>query len=431
MSKPSEARQDSSRKTYAVEPAEFLHDLFMIGLAAADPLRAVPPHLPAPPKGRTVVIGAGKAAAAMAKAVEDHWPNDSLSGLVVTRYDYGKPTRTIEVLEAAHPVPDEAGEQACQLIFKQLEGLTKDDLVLALISGGGSALLSAPAPCLGSTEKRALNKALLKSGASIHEMNCVRKHLSAVKGGQLALAATPAQLLTLVISDVPGDDPRTVASGPTLPDPSTQMQALAVIDRYGIPVSDTVRAWLNDPAHETPKPDNPAFASHQVKVISSAKDTLAAAADFATRSGVTPLVLGDDLEGEARLVGQEHAAKAIKLAAMAPCVLLSGGETTVTVKGTGKGGRNAEYLLAAMIAAAGNPHIYGLACDTDGIDGSENNAGAAFTPAMWQQAQERGLDPQTYLDNNDAYSFFEALGGLVVTGPTCTNVNDFRALLVL
>lgn len=430
MSKPSEARQDSS-KPYAVEPAEFLHDLFVIGLAAADPLRVVPPHLPAPPKGRTIVIGAGKAAAAMAKAVEDHWPNEAMSGLMVTRYDYGQPTRKIEVLEAAHPVPDEAGEQACQLIFKQLEGLTKDDLVLALMSGGGSALLSAPAPCLGSTEKRALNKALLKSGATIHEMNCVRKHLSAVKGGQLALAATPAQLITLVISDVPGDDPRTVASGPTLPDPTTQAQALAIIDRYQIPVSETVRAWLNDPANETPKPENPAFTEHQVKVIARAADALAAAADFATKSGVTPLILGDDIEGEAQIVGQEHTAKAIRMAAMAPCILLSGGETTVTVKGSGKGGRNAEYLLAAMIAAAGNPRIYGLACDTDGIDGSEDNAGAVFTPAMWAQAQAQGLDPQAYLDNNDAYSFFAALGGLVVTGPTCTNVNDFRAILVL
>ncbi|QQG35178.1 MAG: glycerate kinase [Micavibrio aeruginosavorus] len=430
MSKLSEIRQEE-RKNYIVEPAEFLRDLFMVGLAAADPLKTVPPHLPAPPKGRTIVIGAGKAAAAMAKAVEDHWPSDNIEGLVVTRYDYGQSTRKIEVLEAAHPVPDDAGETACRMIFKKLEGLNRDDLVLALMSGGGSALLSAPAPCLSSAEKRTLNKALLKSGATIHEMNCVRKHLSAVKGGRLALASAPAKLVTLVISDVPGDDPRTVASGPTLPDPTTQVQAQAIIDRYQIPVSAAVRAWLQDNAHETPKPDNKAFIDHEVRVISSAKDALAAAADFATKSGVTPLILGDDLEGEARTVGQEHMAKALKLAEMAPCLLLSGGETTVTVKGNGKGGRNAEYLLAAMIAAQGSPRVYGLACDTDGIDGSENNAGAFFTPAMWQAARSLGLDAQAYLDNNDAYSFFEKLGGLIVTGPTCTNVNDFRAILVL
>lgn len=430
MSKPSEARQ-TDRKSYIVAPAEFLRDLFMVGLAAADPLKTVPPHLPPPPEGRTIVIGAGKAAAAMARAVEDNWPNDRIEGLVVTRYDYGQPTQKIEVLEAAHPVPDESSEQACQRIFKKLENLTENDLVLALMSGGGSALLSAPAKCLSSAEKRALNKALLKSGATIHEMNCVRKHLSAVKGGRLALAALPAQLVTLVVSDVPGDDPRTVASGPTLPDPTTQEQALAIIERYQIPVSAAVKAWLQEPAHETPKPGNPDFASHATKVISSAKDTLAAAADFATKAGVTPLILGEDIEGEARAVGQEHMSKALRLAEMAPCLLLSGGETTVTVKGDGKGGRNAEYLLASMIAAQGHPGIYGLACDTDGIDGSENNAGAFFTPAMWQAAQSLGLDAQAYLDNNDAYSFFEKIDGLIVTGPTCTNVNDFRAILVL
>ncbi len=426
MSKPSEAP-----KKYIVDPAEFLHDLFIVGLAAADPLRAVPPHLPEPPEGRTIVIGAGKAAAAMAKAVEDHWPNDKIEGAVVTRYDYGMQTRKIEVLEAAHPVPDDAGEAACKIITSKLSGLTDKDLVLALISGGGSALLSAPAPCLSSIEKRAINKALLKSGATIHEINCVRKHLSAVKGGQLALKAAPARIVTLVVSDVPGDDPRTVASGPTLPDPTTQAQALEILARYKIDIPDSVKTWLSDPANETPKPDHPAFANYQAKIVSSAKDTLMAASAFAEKAGVTTLVLGDDLEGEARTIGQQHGEKALKYTTMAPCLLLSGGETTVTVAGNGKGGRNTEYLLAAMIAAQGNPHVFGLACDTDGIDGSENNAGAFFTPDMWSKAQEMGLDASAFLTNNDAYSFFEAVGGLIVTGPTCTNVNDFRAILVL
>lgn len=426
MSKPS-----SVEKKYAVQPAEFLNDLFLVGLSAADPLLTVPPHLPTPPKGRTVVIGAGKAAAAMAKAVEDNWPNDRIEGLVVTRYDYGKPTNRIQVLEAAHPVPDDAGEQACQQIFKKLEGLTKDDLVLALISGGGSALLSAPALCLTSQEKRGLNKSLLKSGTTIHEMNCVRKHVSAVKGGQLALAAHPAQVVTLVISDVPGDDPRTVASGPTLPDHTTQAQALGILERYQIEISDAVRAWLSDPKNETPKSDNPIFDGHEVKVISCARDALQAAAEFSRMCGVEPVILGDDIEGEARIVGAGHIQKAVAHAGKAPCVLLSGGETTVTVKGNGKGGRNAEYLLAAMIAANGNPAIHGLACDTDGIDGSETNAGAFFTPDMMAKARAMGLDPVAYLANNDAYSFFEKMGSLIVTGPTCTNVNDFRAILVL
>lgn len=426
MSKPSNAENK-----YIVDPAEFLHDLFIVGLAAADPLRTVPLHLPEPPTGRTIVIGAGKAAASMAKAVEDHWPNDKIEGTVVTRYDYGVPTRKIEVLEAAHPVPDDAGESACKIITEKLEGLTENDLVLVLISGGGSALLSAPAPCLTSIEKRAINKALLKSGATIHEMNCVRKHLSAIKGGQLALKAAPARIVTLVISDVPGDDPRTVASGPTLPDATTQSQALEIITRYKIDISEGVRSWLSDPANETPKPDNTVFAKNQVKVVSSAKDSLMAASRFAEQGGVTVFVLGDDLEGEARIVGKEQATKALKYTSMAPCLLLSGGETTVTVAGNGKGGRNTEYLLAAMITAQGNPHIYGLACDTDGIDGSENNAGAFFTPDMWDKAKDMGLDASAYLANNDAYSFFEKLGTLIVTGPTCTNVNDFRAILVL
>ncbi len=413
------------------DPEAFLHELFGKALKAADPLKTVPPHLPEKPKGRIIVIGAGKASAAMAKAVEQSWPDAQLEGLVVTRYGYAVPTDKIEIIEAAHPVPDDAGEIACKRILQMVENLTEDDMVLALISGGGSALLSLPAPCLSSQEKREINKALLKSGAPIHEMNCVRKQLSAVKGGRLALAAHPAKVVTLVISDVPGDDPRVVASGPTLPDATSQAQARAVIEKYNIPVSDAVRDWLADPANETPKPGDARFARDEVKLVSCAKGALMEAAAYASSKGIEPVILGDDLEGEARKVGDEHVQLAFKQLSKSPLVLLSGGETTVTVRGSGRGGRNAEYLLAATIAALGHRQLYGIACDTDGIDGSEDNAGAIFTPATLAQAKKAGIDPAAYLADNDAYSFFEAVGGLVMTGPTFTNVNDFRAILVL
>ncbi|MGB9152271.1 MAG: glycerate kinase [Alphaproteobacteria bacterium] len=423
MSKPCDAVRD--------DPAAFLKNIFHAGLAAADPLKTVPLHLPAKPVGRVFVVGAGKAAGSMALAVENAWPDVALSGIVVTQYGYGKPTQKIEVIEASHPIPDDSGERACRRIFQMLEGLTADDLVLCLLSGGGSALLSLPAPCLSSVEKRAINRALIHSGAPIHKINCVRKHLSAIKGGQLARAAFPASVLSLIISDVPGDDPYVVASGPTLPDPTTQAQALDVIDSYHIDVSPAVRAWLADPAHETPKLDDPRLKNVQAKVISCNADMLAAAAAFARQQGIEPIMLGDDVEGEAREVGREHGLMALRCFDRAPCVLISGGETTVTVRGKGKGGRNSEYLLGAVLATGGAERVWGLACGTDGIDGNGGNAGASFSPTTLVQAAKQRIDPQLCLANNDTYSFFQATGELVVTGPTYTNVNDFRALLVL
>lgn len=412
------------------QPEIFLENLFKAGLAAADPRVVLPRYLPDPPKkGRTIVIGAGKAGGAMAKAVEDHW-NDELEGLVVTRYDYSLPTERIKVIEAAHPVPDEAGQQAAIDIRRMVEGLSEDDLVLCLISGGGSALLSAPAPCLSAEEKRALTKKLLKSGATIHEINIVRKHLSLIKGGQLGKAAAPARLHTLLVSDVSGDDPDVIASGPTLPDPSTQAQALAIIEKYRIGITDEIRAYLSDPANETPKPGDAYLESGTVEIIAKARDSLEAAAKYARAQGVEPIILGDAIEGEARAVGAAQVREVLQHKGDRPVVFLSGGETTVTVTGNGRGGRNSEYLLGAVIEAAGQEGLYGLACDTDGIDGMEDNAGAIFTPDIWAQAQQKGLDPATFLHNNDAYSVFEAMGGLIKTGPTFTNVNDFRALLL-
>lgn len=410
------------------DPELFLNALFLTAIAAANPLKVVPPYLPPPPsEGRVIVIGAGKASAAMAKAVEESWVEVPLEGLVVTRYGYGVETSHIKIVEAAHPVPDEAGEQAAKDILRHVQDLTADDLVLCLISGGGSALLSLPAPGITAEEKREINKSLLRSGAPIGEMNCLRKHLSAIKGGRLAEMAAPAKIVTLLISDVPGDDPSVIASGPTIADPSTLAEARAVIDKYNIETSDAVRAYLEDPAHETPKtlPDS------TVKIIAKAQDSLDAAANYAQAQGITPVILGDAIEGEARDVAYKHVQMALKKMGKAPCVLLSGGETTVTIKGKGRGGRNSEYLLSALIAAEGHTQIYGLACDTDGIDGSQDNAGAIFTPDTLRQARQNGLDPAAFLENNDAYSFFEALDGLVVTGPTFTNVNDFRALLVV
>lgn len=413
------------------DPVSFLHEMFRSALSAADPLKVVPPHLPPRPPGRLIVIGAGKASAAMAVAVESHWPDAAMEGIVVTRYGYAMPTQKIKIVEASHPVPDEAGEKACLDIMNMVSGLTEDDTVLALISGGGSSLLSLPAPCLPNDEKRKLNKSLLRSGAAIHEMNCVRKHLSLVKGGRLRLAAHPAKMITLVISDVPGDDPRVVASGPTLPDPSTLEDARRTIEKYRIPASAAVRQWLSDPANETPKPGDPRFTQDECRIVSCARDALAAASTFAESRGIKAVLLGDDIEGEARDVGAGHIRQALKHAGKPPFVLLSGGETTVTMRGNGKGGRNAEYLLSAAMAAEGRGNIYGIACDTDGIDGSEDNAGAIFTPQTLLQASEMGINPVDFLARNDAYSFFARTGGLVVTGPTFTNVNDFRAILVL
>lgn len=411
-----------------------LLDLFRAAVKAVDPLHAIAPHLPQPPKGRTIVIGAGKASARMAEGVERHW-NGPLSGLVVTRYGHGAVTEQVEVIEAGHPVPDEAGHVAAQRMLEMVRGLTADDLVLCLISGGGSALMSLPAKGISVEEKRAVHRALLKSGAPIDEMNCVRKHLSAIKGGQLALACYPAKVVTLVVSDVPGDDPSVVASGPTLADPTTQADALRILDKYRIEVSPAVRALLTDPERETPKPGDPRLQGHRAAIIASAQEALEAAAVAAQDAGYTPLILSNSMEGEARDVAIAHAgiARQVLLHGQPlprPCVILSGGETSVTVRGEGRGGRNAEFALSLAIALQGLRHVYAIACDTDGIDGTEDNAGALIDPCTLTRAARLGLDARAALASNDAYSYFAAMCDLVCTGPTRTNVNDFRAILI-
>ena len=418
----------------AFDPRQFLTHLFHSALAAVDPGQLIARHLPPPPPGRTVVIGAGKAAARMAQAVEQHWQGE-LGGLVVTRYAHGAPTSRIEVVEAGHPVPDEAGVRAATRMLELVRGLTEDDLVLCLMSGGGSALLSLPAPGITVEEKRDINRRLLRSGAPIGEMNCVRRHLSAVKGGRLALACHPARVLTLVVSDVPGDDPAVVASGPTVPDGSSGADALAILRKYGIAVSDAVRAVLADPALAAPRPDDPRLARNETVVIATAQGALDAAAAAARAAGCAPLVLSNSIEGEAREVAIVHAAIARQVIEHgqplpAPCVILSGGETSVTVRGQGRGGRNAEFLLALAIALRGIGRVHAIACDTDGIDGTEDNAGAVLGPDTLARAAASGLDPAAMLADNDGYSLFAALGDLVVTGPTRTNVNDFRAIVV-
>jgi len=417
-----------------MDARKFLLSLWDAALAAADPMRCLPPYLPAPPKGRLIVIGAGKASAAMARAVEQHWPGP-LSGLVITRYGHAVPCERIEIVEAAHPVPDAAGEAAALRLLQTVQGLSEDDLVLALISGGGSALMAAPAEGVTLAEKRALTSALLKSGAAIDEINCVRKHLSAGKGGRLALAAWPASVLTLAISDVPGDDPAVIASGPTVPDPTTCADALAVLDRYAIAVPPALRARLQAGALETPKPGDPRLARSRYCMIASPAQMLAAAAEAARQQGVTPLILGDAIEGEAREVARAFAAMALSARqhgqpAKPPCVLLSGGETTVTVRGQGRGGRNSEFLLGLALALKGAPGIHALAADTDGVDGSEDNAGAFVTPDSLGRAVAAGIRGRAQLDANDAWGFFAALDDLLVTGPTYTNVNDFRAIAI-
>jgi len=408
-----------------------LEAMFRAAIAAADPALAVPRHLPPVPRGRTVVIGAGKAAASMARAVEDHWPGP-LEGLVVTRYGHGTPCRRIEVVEAAHPVPDAAGHAAAGRILEKVQGLGTDDLVLCLISGGGSALLTLPAEGLSLADKQAINAVLLKSGAPIGEMNTVRKHLSAIKGGRLAAAAFPAAIETLLISDVPGDDPAVVASGPTVADPTTCAQALDILRRYRISVPPPVMEHLERGDYETPKPGDPRLARAHTKVIATAHLSLEAAAETARSAGLESVILGDDIEGEAREVAREHAALALRLVQekAKPRVLLSGGETTVTVRGTGRGGRNAEYLLALAVALDGHAGIHALAGDTDGIDGIEANAGAWLAPDSLERARRLGLDARALLDDNDAWAFFNGLGDLVTTGPTLTNVNDIRCIII-
>lgn len=411
--------------------------MFSAAIAAAAPATCLAKHLPAPPKGRTIVVGAGKAAAAMALVVEQNWPEHAgLTGLVVTRYGHGvEGLRRIEVVEASHPIPDEAGQGAAQKILSLLQGLNEDDLVLCLMSGGASSLLALPAQGIDLSDKKQINAALLRSGASIHEINAVRKHLSAIKGGQLARAAAPAKLVTLMISDVPGDEPSVIGSGPTVPDTSTLADAQEVLVRYQIACSAAVSARLCDPASETPKPGDAMFDNAEHMLIATPQSALEAAAEVARRAGVTPLVLGDAIEGEAAEVAKVMAGFAKQSARYGqpvapPCVLISGGETSVTVRGQGRGGRNAEFLLALGVALGGQDGIYAIAGDTDGIDGTEDNAGALLRPDSLARAAKLGVSARARLIDNDGYGFFAALGDLVITGPTLTNVNDFRAILI-
>ncbi|HYM30134.1 MAG TPA: glycerate kinase [Candidatus Cybelea sp.] len=404
--------------------------LFDAAVRAADAATCLPPHLPEPPKGRTLVVGAGKGAASMAVAVERHWPGP-LQGLVVTRYGHGAPASRIEVVEASHPVPDAAGTEAAKRILAMVQGLSADDLVLCLVSGGGSALLAMPAPGLSLADKQAVTRALLRSGANIGEINCVRKHLSAIKGGRLGAAAAPARVVTLAISDVPGNDPATIASGPTVPDPTTFAEARAILAKYRIAGPPAVLAHLAAAREESPKPGDPRLARAEFRIVATPGGALDAAGAVARDAGFAPEILGDALEGEARELGTAHAALALARAKAGSRVcILSGGETTVTVKGKGRGGRNAEYLLALTLALDGAPGIHAIACDTDGIDGSEDNAGAIAGPNSLRRAAALGMDARARLADNDAYGFFSALGDLVVTGPTRTNINDFRAILV-
>ena len=431
-------------------PAAFLRHLYDVAVQRAQPLQGLKEHLPAPPKGRTLVLGAGKAGGSMAQALEALWPADApLSGLVVTRYDHipARPAgltglaQRIEVVEAAHPVPDAAGLQAAERMLALTQGLTADDLVICLISGGGSALLTLPADGLTLAEKQRINKELLASGAAIGEMNCVRKHLSRIKGGRLAAACAPARVVTLTISDVPGDDPSIIASGPTVPDASTCADALAILDRYRITVPPAVRAALEAGLLETPKPCDAVFAGHAVHLIATPQQSLEAAAQAARAAGWAAHILSDEIEGESREVGKVHAALARAVAQRGapferPCVLLSGGETTVTVRPRpegapkGRGGRAGEFCMGLAQALQGQSGVWALAADTDGIDGVEDNAGAIVTPDTLARGRAQGLRLDDHLDRNDAYGYFSALGDLVVTGPTHTNVNDFRVLLI-
>jgi hydroxypyruvate reductase len=425
------------------DPRGFLRALYDAAVTRALPAANTAAYLPAPPRGRTLVLGAGKAGGAMAAAVDALWPKDApLSGLVVTRVDHVPPAYKanpgrIEVVEASHPVPDEAGRRAAQRIAELAHGLTADDLVLCLISGGGSALMAYPAEGVTLEDKQNINKALLKSGAAIDEMNCVRKHLSAIKGGRLGAMCAPAKVVTLLISDVPGDSPQVIASGPTVPDATTCADALAILKRFNIEIPAHIRAKLENGEFETPKPGDPRFNGHEVHMIATPQQSLEAAAAVARAAGIEAHILSDELEGESREVGKLHAAMARAVAARgmpfkAPCVILSGGETTVTVKSKGgQGGRAAEFLMGCAVGLQGDAKVYALAADTDGIDGSEDNAGAIVTPDTLSRAAAKGMKARDYLDRNDAYNYFKGIGDLVVPGPTFTNVNDFRALLIL
>ena len=408
--------------------------MFDAAIASAQPAACVPRHLPRAPRGRLIVIGAGKASAAMAQAVEQNWRR-ALSGLVVTRYGYAVPCAHIEIVEAAHPVPDAAGMHAAQRMLELVGNLSADDLVLCLISGGGSALLPLPAAGVTLDLKQNVSRALLASGATISEMNCVRRHLSAIKGGRLAAACHPAQVLTLLISDVPGDRPVDVASGPTVADPTTCADALRIVGRYAIDLPQTALELLESGRGESVKPKDPRLARARTLTIATPQMALEAAAAAARDAGITVHILSDAIEGEAKVVGSVFAGIARQVAERnqpfaAPCVLLSGGETTVTVRGSGRGGRNVEFLLSLGLALEGHGRIHALAGDTDGVDGQEEIAGAYLSPDSLERAQALGLKPKNMLDNNDAHGFFSALHDSVITGPTLTNVNDFRAILI-
>ncbi|MBV8667110.1 MAG: glycerate kinase [Burkholderiaceae bacterium] len=417
-----------------IDPRDLLQKMFAAAVEAAQPSHCIPPHLPAKPAGRLIVIGAGKASAAMARAVEDNWSGE-LSGLVVTRYGYAVPCERISIVEAAHPVPDAAGLAAAHRIRDMVGKLSADDTVLCLISGGGSALLALPLDGVTLEDKQAVNRALLKSGATISEMNCVRRHLSAIKGGRLAAACHPATVVTLLISDVPGDDPRDIASGPTVGDASTCADALDIVRRYGIDLPANVREVLESGRGESVKPEDPRLAYIDTRIIATPQMALEAAAKVAQAAGITPYILGDSLEGEARDVGKVMAGIALQVAAKnqpfkTPCVLLSGGETTVTVRGNGRGGRNVEFLLSLGLTLNGHRGIHALAGDTDGVDGQEEIAGAYLAPDSMQRARDQGIKPMDSLANNDGHGFFSAIGDSVITGPTLTNVNDFRAIYI-
>jgi len=417
-----------------LDPGALLHRMFEAAVAAAQPALCIAPYLPAAPKGRLVVIGAGKASAAMARAVEDRWQGP-LGGLVVTRYGHAVACERIEIVEAAHPVPDAAGESAARRMLEVVSGLSADDLVLCLMSGGGSSLLPLAPPGLDLADEQALNRALLASGASIGEMNCVRRHLSAMKGGRLAAACHPARVLNLVLSDVPGDDPIDIASGPTVPDPTTCRDALEILRRYRIDVPARALDILESGAGETLEAGDPRLPPIETRLVATPQMALEAAAQVARDAGVNAYILGDALEGEARDVAKALGGIALQVARRGqpfepPCVLLSGGETTVTVRGHGRGGRNVEFLLSLAIALDGERSIHALAADTDGVDGQEEIAGALLAPDSLARAWALGMKPRERLDDNDGHGFFEALGDSVVTGPTLTNVNDFRAIFI-
>lgn len=418
-----------------ITPRELLANMFTAAVNAAQPEHCIPRFLPEAPKGRTLVIGAGKASAAMAQAFERNWPGE-LTGLVVTRYGYAVPCERIEIIEAAHPVPDAAGRAAAGRLLEFVAGLTADDLVICLISGGGSSLLPLPGDGITLEDKQNINRALLKSGATISEMNCVRRHLSGIKGGRLAAACHPARVVNLLISDVPGDNPMDIASGPTVADPTTCADALEIITRYGIDLPAGARALLESGAGETIKPGDERLARVATHLVATPQMALKAAAEIATAAGITPVMLGDSIEGEASDVGKVLAGITLQVRNHnqpfpAPCVLLSGGETTVTVRGDGRGGRNVEFALALAVALNGTPDVYAVAGDTDGVDGQEEIAGAYVAPDTLERAWSKKIRPRDSLDNNDGHGFFEALGDSLITGPTLTNVNDFRAILIL